>query len=343
MTMKYLISNATVVSVDAAIGTVPNCDVLIEDSSIVAVGPGLPRPEDASIIDGTDAIVSPGFVDTHRHTWQTQLRTVTSDFILTDYFIHIRNIYGSCYTAHDAYMGNYCGALESLDNGITFLIDHCHIINSPEHADAAVKGLQDSKIRAVFCYGLYENPGWDGSSVDNSIKGKNEHWRLEDAKRIKDTYFKNNQPDQVLRFGFAPAEIEQSTLEQSIAEVQFGRSLGAAVITAHIAMGKYDRGVHIVRNFEKRDLLGPDLLFSHCSTLADDELDAVREHGVSLSSTPDTELQMGMGHPIAFEAHDHGCTASIGIDITSNNPADMVSATFLVKSRWNSVNFNDGF
>lgn len=216
--MKYLISNATVVSVDPEIGTVPNCDVLIEDGNIVAVGLKLARPVDASIIDATNAIVSPGFVDNHRHTWQTQLRTVTSDYILTDYFIFIRNIYGSCYTPHDAYLGNYCGALESIDNGITFLIDHSHIMNSPEHADAAVKGLQDSKIRAVFCYGLYENPGWEGSAVDNSIKAKNPDWRLEDAKRVKETYFEHNQPTDLLRFGFAPAEIERSTLEEGIGE-----------------------------------------------------------------------------------------------------------------------------
>ena len=88
-------------------------------------------------------------------------------------------------------------------------------------------------------------------------------------------------------------------------------------------MGKYDRNVHIVRHFEQRNLLGPDLLFSHGASLHDDELEAVRKSGVSLSSTPDTELQMGMGHPIAFKARKAGCIASIGIDITSNNPADM--------------------
>jgi cytosine/adenosine deaminase-related metal-dependent hydrolase len=30
-----------------------------------------------------------------------------------------------------------------------------------------------------------------------------------------------------------------------------------------------------------------------------------------------------MGHPIAFKAKRHGCSASIGIDVCSNNPADM--------------------
>jgi len=64
-------------------------------------------------------------------------------------------------------------------------------------------------------------------------------------------------------------------------------------------------------------------LFSHCTSLADDELEAVAKRGVSLSSTPDTELQMGMGHPIAFKAKDKGCTASLGCDVMCNNPADM--------------------
>ena len=132
----------------------------------------LQSPPDSTVIDATNAIVSPGFVDTHRHTWQTQLRTITSDFVLSDYAAHIRNVYGSCYTAHDAYIGNYCGALESIDNGITFLIDHSHIMNSPDHADAAVKGLRDSKIRAVFCYGLYENPSWKGSCMNEEREVK---------------------------------------------------------------------------------------------------------------------------------------------------------------------------
>ena len=65
---KYIIKNATVVSVDNEIGTVPNCDVLVEDGFISAVGSSLQHSSGHSVIDGTNAIVSPGFVDTHRHT-----------------------------------------------------------------------------------------------------------------------------------------------------------------------------------------------------------------------------------------------------------------------------------
>jgi hypothetical protein len=39
------------------------------------------------------------------------------------------------------------------------------IMNSPEHADAAVKGLKDAKIRGTFCDGCYLNPAWEGSHI----------------------------------------------------------------------------------------------------------------------------------------------------------------------------------
>lgn len=62
---------------------------------------------------------------------------------------------------------------------------------------------------------------------------------------------------------------------------------------------------------------------SHGSTLEEDELQAIKDAGAAISSTPDTELQMSMGRPAAFAADRHGCTVSIGIDICLNNPADM--------------------
>ena len=82
MTSRYLIRNATVVSMDPKIGVQSSCDVLIEGSIIKDVGPNLEVASDATIIDGTDSIICPGFIDTHRHMWQTQLAGIMSNSVL---------------------------------------------------------------------------------------------------------------------------------------------------------------------------------------------------------------------------------------------------------------------
>jgi cytosine/adenosine deaminase-related metal-dependent hydrolase len=70
--MKTLLRGGTVVSVDAVVGDFDRGDVLIEGGLIVEVAERIDAP-DATVIDATDRIVMPGFVDNHRHTWQTAL------------------------------------------------------------------------------------------------------------------------------------------------------------------------------------------------------------------------------------------------------------------------------
>lgn len=80
--MKTLITGGIVVSVDAAVGDFQRGDVLIEDGVIVNVAERIEAP-DADVIDATDRIVMPGFVDSHRHTWQTAFRGVGADWLST--------------------------------------------------------------------------------------------------------------------------------------------------------------------------------------------------------------------------------------------------------------------
>jgi len=137
---------------DPEVGDVFGGDVLIEDDTIAAVGSDL-DVGDAEIVDAQDCIVIPGFVDSHRHTWETVIRGIAPDVSLAGYFDLVIDQLAPAYRPEDVYAGNYLGSLEAIDAGVTTLLDWSHINNTPEHSDEAVRGLQDARLRAVYAYG----------------------------------------------------------------------------------------------------------------------------------------------------------------------------------------------
>src|SRR5690242_1407445 len=70
---RVVVEGGTVLSLDRAVGNLVAAAVLIEDGVITEVGRSL-RARNADLIDATDTIVMPGFVDCHRHAWHTLFR-----------------------------------------------------------------------------------------------------------------------------------------------------------------------------------------------------------------------------------------------------------------------------
>src|SRR5688572_18073548 len=146
MANRTLIKNAIVLSQDDSIGELPRADVLVEDDVIRDVRPDI-SADGADVVDATGDIVIPGFVDTHRHTWETSIRTSAPDYTLGAYFGAILDKFAPNYRAEDVHAANLWGSLECINAGITTLVDWSHIMNTPEHADEAIRGLKESSIR----------------------------------------------------------------------------------------------------------------------------------------------------------------------------------------------------
>lgn len=93
--------------------------------------------------------------------------------------------------------------------------------------------------------------------------------------------------------------------------------------TPNNANGVSDDG-SLVDTLESYDLLGPDILFSHATNLTESDIAKLTQAKAWISTTPDTELQMGQGNIVCFQK---GCTdmCALGIDCHSNNSGDMVS------------------
>lgn len=185
MADRVLIRNGYVLTMDDRLGDIPNGDVLIEGDTILQVGRGL-AAADAEVIDATGKIVLPGFIDTHRHTWETAIRGCAPDATLEDYFIEVLDTFAPLYRPEDVYASNLAGALECLNAGITTLVDWSHINNTPEHPDAAIQGLQDAGIRAVYAYGP-PNTSLQACWFNSTLVTPRE-----DGERMRKTYFNSD-------------------------------------------------------------------------------------------------------------------------------------------------------
>ena len=102
---RTLLEGGSVLSLDPKIGNHQQADVLIEGAKIAQVGPNL-IAADAEVIDATNTVVMPGFVDGHRHLWEGILRNIGVDVALegdVSYLAFILNTLAPVYRPEDAY------------------------------------------------------------------------------------------------------------------------------------------------------------------------------------------------------------------------------------------------
>jgi cytosine/adenosine deaminase-related metal-dependent hydrolase len=311
---RLLLRGGYVLSMDETVGELPSGDVLIEDGAISAVEARL-EVEDAEVLDATGHVVMPGFVDTHRHTWQTPFRGVCADWTLEDYFRGMRMSISPNCAAEDVYAGNYVGALEALEAGVTTILDFSHCNNTPEHADAAIQGLRDAGIRAMFAYGYYPAP------ASTPVFTEHEQ-RLADARRIRERDLSSE--DALVTMGVALTEVGLLPFEQTIAEARSAGELGVPSVL-HTGCNWGSLATEGIPELDHHRLLSAEQVHVHCNTLDDRNFRRLAEHDCKVSSSPETEIQMGMGHPVIRRALEFGMRPSLSCDVMSSNSGDMFS------------------
>jgi cytosine/adenosine deaminase-related metal-dependent hydrolase len=255
----------------------------------------------------------PGFVDTHRHTWQTAMRGICADWTLLDYFRGIRLNISTEYRPEDVYAGNYVGALEALDAGVTTVLDFSHCLNSPAHADEAVRGLRDAGLRAIFAYGFYPVPLAEPVFTSHDM-------RLADARRVRSEHFSAG--GGMVGMGVALTELGLVPFESTQKELETALELDV-LATAHIGTVTDEAWPREIEILHAGGLLGPGQVHVHCNACTERELALIAASGASVSVTPETEMQMGMGFPITGRALACGLRPTLGCDVISNNSGDM--------------------
>ncbi|MGZ3360678.1 MAG: amidohydrolase family protein, partial [Xanthobacteraceae bacterium] len=267
---RIVLRGGVVLTLDRGIGDFAQADVLIENGKIREVRPNIAiSSDDAAVIDATNRIVVPGFVDTHHHFYQGLLRSILTNGLLNpDYTRDIGNTLTPAYAPADAYAGVLITALGMIDMGTTTAVDTSQVSHTPEHSDACIRALQESGIRAVYAY-------WRGSGPGMRYP--------EDIVRLQRSYF--NSQDQLLTLALG------ALLDAKI--FAYAREVGVRCVS-HGVSNNTER---TLLELGSAGLLRPGDEYIHCTHLSDTAWRLLKDTGARISVAAPIEMAMGHGLP----------------------------------------------
>ena len=304
---RTLITHATIISMDPKIGDVENGDILIDGEQIVEVGHNL-AAEGATVIDGRKRIVIPGMVNAHIHTWEFALRGIGGNWVgKRDYHANMHQGMATRYNARDVYLANLIGSLNQIHHGTTTIMDWCHIVKDAEMTDAAIDGLAETGIRAVFARGTAKPPVTADATPYYKIP-----YPRDEIHRLRTGRFASDAG--LISLAMAILGPDWGEYDVAVHDIRLAREYGL-INSAH-TYGR--KGKRVVEDGYPRlaaaGLLGPDHNIAHGNCFAEDELKIVLDAGCTITATCLTEMLNYEQPAMIGRMAKFGAMPSIGSD-----------------------------
>jgi cytosine/adenosine deaminase-related metal-dependent hydrolase len=296
---RKLIKGGYVLTMDRGLGDLRTGEVLVEDDRIAEVATSVDhrRAAGAEVIDATGMIVMPGLIDNHRHMWESLIRGFAANMTFGEYFARVLFGVSPRLTPDDVLLGNLLSAYESLDSGITTILDWSHGTNTRQHALSAIEGLRRSGSRAVFAY---------GSPASNS--GRPDSPPTQDDIRAARAVLEG---DPLVGLAVATSNPETSDLGRVTADIRLARELGVRVTMHSFGTTRPSAPERL----QAAGLMGSDLTFIHCNSFTPGDFAIVAAHGAHVSSAPEVEMQMGLGASPLTRMLAGGLHPSVSVDV----------------------------
>jgi cytosine/adenosine deaminase-related metal-dependent hydrolase len=291
--------------------------IRIEDGLVAEVGSGAP-PDGAEDLGG--AVVTPGFVNTHHHLYQTLTRARAQQ---ADLFTWLKTLYPRWARIDDEmeYAAARCGLAELALSGCTTVFDHHYVFPRGVSGlvEAEVRAAQELGVRIVASRGSMDLGESDGGLPPDSLVEEIDTI-LADTERLH--ALADGALVQIAVAPCSPFSVTTRLMEESAA---LARRLGLQLHT-HLAEtveeDAYCRELFDctpVEYLERVGWLADDVWCAHCVHLSDDDVQTFARSGVGVAHCPTSNLRLGAGVAPVRAMLDAGVRVGLGVDGSASN------------------------
>lgn len=318
-----------VATVDAAGAEHPSGHVVIDDASIVAVGPG-PAPAQfragAQLLDTTGCLVTPGLVNTHHHLYQWLTRGFGTDSTLFGWLTELYPIWARI----DADVV-HAGAAANLGwlalSGCSTSTDHHYVFPKAggDLLEATISAALEIGVRFHPCRGSMDLGESAGGLPPDSVVEDRESILIATEAAIDRWH--DPSPAAMTRIAVAPCSPFSVTAELMREAAELARGKGVRLHT-HLAETADEEqfcqqtyGQSPAEYLAELDWLGPDVWLAHCVHLSEAAIASFAETRTAVAHCPTSNGRLGAGSARVRDLIDAGVAVGLGVDGAASNEA----------------------
>jgi 5-methylthioadenosine/S-adenosylhomocysteine deaminase len=263
--MSILIKNATIVTMNEN-RDVFGGDLLIENDRISRIGK-LDRYSADMVIDASNQLLLPGFIQSHVHLCQALFRGMADDLELLDWLQQRIWPLESSHDEESLYYSSVLGCAELLRGGTTSIIDMATV----NHTESVFTAVKQTGIRYLGGKCLMDH----GKDVPRAMLDTPEK-ALQESLELYHRW--NNYDNARIRYALCPrfAVSCSDTLLKEVASLsqqyQIPVHTHASENRGEIELVEKERGMRNVIYLNSLGLCNSSLILAHCIHLDDDEI-----------------------------------------------------------------------
>lgn len=285
--------------------------LVIEGDRITAVGSQEPLTGSyTQIIDATNHLVLPGFVNAHTHAAMTLLRGYADDLPLMEWLETKIWPLEAKLTGEDVYWGTMLAIVEMIKSGTTCFADMYFFM------DQVARAVEDSGIRAVLSRGMV------GVGPENQRA-------LEESRALVTDWSGKAQGRISFKLGpHAPYTCPPDYLQKVMAlaaELNIGLNIHIAETLTEFEDIKRIYGRTPVAHLASLGLFAYPTVGAHCVHVTEEEIQILAQHKVGVVHNPESNMKLASGIAPVPAMLKAGIPVALGTDgASSNNNLDML-------------------